>query len=266
MIQGQDILLQKINSKSLDSFPRSLMLVGDVGSGRHQLCNYIADKFSLTQLDITGNLDVDFIEELYNRVEPYLYTIRVNELSVKDENSILKFIEEPLKNSFIILIAETTNGLLSTIINRCQIWYLQNYTEDFLRQFLNGSNDSILEVATTPGQVLALREQSFESMIQLADTIITKIKQASVSNTLTLSNKISFKDSEQGKFDLKLFVDVLLSRIMLRWRNNIDISLVSAYNLTVKLKNNLKNKNFDRKSLFEHYLLELRMIMIGGTK
>ena len=176
MIQGQDVIIQRINSKTLDSFPRSLMLVGDLGSGKHQVCNYISKKFSLNQIDITNNLDVDFIEELYNRVEPYLYTIRINELSIKDENSILKFIEEPLKNSFIVLIAETTNGLLSTIVNRCQIWYLQNYTTDILKQFLEGANEKILEVATTPGQILALKEEPFEDMIHLADTIITKIK------------------------------------------------------------------------------------------
>ena len=261
MIQGQSKIMDKIDSKTLDTFPRSLMLVGDRGSGRHQICNYIAERFHLNQIDITGNLEQEFIDEIYNRVEPYLYIIRVNELSVKDENSILKFIEEPLKNSFIVLIAETTNGLLTTIVNRCQIWRLENYTENFLKQFVDESCPYLLTVATTPGQIIELKQQPVEDMIKLADKIIDNIAIANVANTLTLSNNFAFKD-ESKKYNLQLFIDIMLERITSRWKKQVDNCLVSAYNITVKLRNNLKVKNFDTRCLFEKYLLDLKSVMM----
>ena len=104
MIKGQEKICNRIDSLTLDQFPRSLMLVGAKGSGKHLLVDYISHKFNLTTIDITTTLDQESIEELYNRAEPYLYIIRTNQISVKEENAILKFLEEPLKNSYIILL------------------------------------------------------------------------------------------------------------------------------------------------------------------
>lgn len=260
MVVGQEKICNLIHSATLDDFPRSLMLVGARGGGKHLICKYIADKFGLITVDLTDQLDLETIEELYNRVEPYLYIIRVNEISVKEENTILKFLEEPLKNSFIVLIAETDMGILQTILNRCQIWHLQNYTREYLSTFIDGGSEYILEIANTPGQVIELSKTDFSSMIELADKIIDKISVASITNTLTLSNKVGFKN-DPDKPDVKLFVDVLLSRFASRCKQYNDRRLVSGYHLTNTLQRNLQIKNLDYRSLFENYLIELRSLM-----
>ena len=263
MIIGQEKICNLIDNSTLDNFPRSLMLVGGKGSGKHLICNYIAEKFDLVSVDLTDTLDLETIEEIYNRGEPYIYDIRINEISVKEENTILKFLEEPLKNSFIVLTAETDNGILQTILNRCQIWYLQNYKRDYLKSFLTTGNEFILDIAQTPGQVMELNECSFDGMIELADKIIDKISIASISNTLTISNKIGFKN-EKDTFDGKLFIDVLICRLRDRWINCSDTKIVDAYQLTNDLKKQLSIKNLDYKSLFEKYLIELRHLMKGA--
>ena len=102
MILGQEKICNQIDKLTLDSFPRSLMLVGPKGAGKHLIVDYVSKKFNLQVIDITTTLDQESIEDLYNRVEPYLYIIRANELTVKEENTILKFLEEPLKNSYIV--------------------------------------------------------------------------------------------------------------------------------------------------------------------
>lgn len=260
MVVGQEKICNLIHSATLDDFPRSLMLVGARGGGKHLICKYIADKFGLITVDLTDQLDLETIEELYNRVEPYLYIIRVNEISVKEENTILKFLEEPLKNSFIVLIAETDMGILQTILNRCQIWHLQNYTREYLSTFIAGGSEYILEIANTPGQVIELSKTDFSSMIELADKIIDKISVASITNTLTLSNKVGFKN-DPDKPDVKLFVDVLLSRFASRCKMYQDRRLVSGYHLTNALQRNLQIKNLDYRALFENYLIELRSLM-----
>lgn len=263
MVVGQEKICSLITNATLDDFPRSLMLVGPKGGGKHLICKYIADKFGLITVDLTDQLNLETIEELYNRVEPYLYIIRVNEISVKEENTILKFLEEPLKNSFIVLIAETDMGILQTILNRCQIWHLQNYTREYLATFIEDENDYILEIAQTPGQVIELCKTDFSSMIELADKIIDKIAVASITNTLTLSNKVGFK-GDPDKPDIKLFVDVLLSRIATRCKMFTDTRFVSSYHLTNKLQRNLQIKNLDCRALFENYLIELQGIMKGA--
>lgn len=262
MVIGQEKICNSINSLTLDTFPRSLMLVGPRGGGKHLICDYIAEKFNLTQIDLTDTLDFDTIEELYNRVEPYLYLIRVNEISVKEENTILKFLEEPMKNSFIILVAETSNGLLQTIINRCQIWYLQNYKKEYLKTFLGDNSDFILSIAQTPGQVIEFAQYPLDGMIELADKILNKIETAGISNTLTLVSKIGFKN-EKNTFDGKIFVDVLSSRIHDMCVVSTDPRYTQAYILTASFRTDLMVKNYDHRLLFEKYLIQLRDIMKG---
>ena len=263
MIIGQEKICNLVDNSTIDTFPQTLMLVGNEGSGKHLICNYIAKKFNLTILDITDTLDQETIELIYDRVEPYIYTININSISVKEENAILKFLEEPLRNSYIILLAETELGILQTIINRCQIWYLQNYKKEFLQTFITNDNQYVLEIAETPGQVIKLCDCKLEDMISLADKIIDKIDIAGIANTLTISKNISFKD-ESDKFDLKLFVNILLSRITKKYQTCSDNRYASAYLLTNELSKNLRSKNLDHRCLFEKYLIDLRNIMRGN--
>ena len=94
--------------------------------------------------------------------------------------------------------------------------------------------------------------------------IIDKIHIASIANTLTLSNKINFKD-DSSKFDVKLFTDILLNRLVEYSKNSSDSRYSSAYYLTSELKKKLHVKSLDYKALFEGYLIHLRSIMRGET-
>jgi hypothetical protein len=140
MIKGQEKICSIIDKCTLDEFPRSLMLVGDKGAGKHLLCEYICNRFNLESIDITENISLDLIDQINERVSPYLYIIRINTISIKEENTILKLLEEPLKNAYIILLSESENGILPTVINRCQVWRLQNYTKEMLSSFLISDN------------------------------------------------------------------------------------------------------------------------------
>ena len=44
-IIGQTKLLNKINALNIDSLPHSILMIGDLGCGKHTLCKYIANKF-----------------------------------------------------------------------------------------------------------------------------------------------------------------------------------------------------------------------------
>ena len=120
-IIGQDKLLANIDRLSIENFPRTLLLVGEVGSGKHLLCSYIQNKLSFPLIDITTSLSLETIEQAMLRVEPVIYLIDTQNISIKEENVILKFLEEPLKNTYIVLLCTSTNLLLPTVVNRCQI-------------------------------------------------------------------------------------------------------------------------------------------------
>ena len=150
------------------------MLVGEQGSGRHTLCEYIASILNIPMQDITEIISQELIEDIYNRVNPSLYLIDGDKLSIKEENAILKFLEEPLKNSFIIVLCENTSGILPTIVNRCLIWELNGYSPNILKQIFPDAPELCLQIAKTPGQVISYSGKPFQEMLDLGDKIIEK--------------------------------------------------------------------------------------------
>lgn len=263
MIIGQEKLCNKITSLTLDTFPRSILLIGLEGSGKHLMCDFIANHLNIPMVDITDKLELSTINELYQKVEPHLYIIDVNKIGVKEENLILKFLEEPLKNSYIVLIAMTENGILPTVVNRCQMWRMSPYSKEVLSTFMENVDPLVISIAETPGQVLKLKGGNFNEMVTLADKIINRIGIASAYNTLTLSDKLAFK-GESNKIDVRLFTGMLMSRIVEFSKQCDGENLMSAYVLTKTLRDNYNVNNVDMKALFEKYLMELRIIMRGG--
>ena len=255
---GQDKLVSMIKSKNLDTFPRSVMLVGPEGSGKHTLCTLIGKQLSLPVENISDKLNIDTIEEIYTRVEPFVFLIDTKKITVKEQNAILKFIEEPLKNSFIVILAENKNRLLETIINRCQIWTLERYSDDILRQFLEGAvnSDLVLDIARTPGQVKKYSGVDLIDYINLAQKIVEKIDVASLPNTLTIVEKLSYKD-EKDKLDCSILFSVLLRECREAVIKNEKPYACIMYELTDSFMNDLLIGNIDKKTLFENYLIRV---------
>lgn len=257
MIKYQDTILNWISSQSLANFPKTILIEGSRGSGKHSLCNYIASTFNIELKDITDSISLDTINSTYLEVLPKLYLIDSSMLTEKQENTILKFLEEPPMNSIIAVLCEHKNTLLETIQNRCYKISLKVYSTDELLSFC--SCDDYLELrvilADTPGEMLALNSCNISEMINLCNLIIDKIAIASISNTLTLSNKIAFK-GEEDKFDFEMFVK-LLTKIC--FDKIVDKSVKSdIISVIINLYNDSKLKNVDKKTLYENFLLNLR--------
>ena len=249
----------------MDTFPRTTLLLGDYGSGKHSIVKYIGEKFGCEIEDISHNLSLEYIETINQRVEPMIYLIDAKELNVRNENVILKFLEEPLKNAFIVVLSENRYSIIPTVLNRCQVWELATYGCDFLRTFIDdGSTNSstLLKVANTPGKVIEYQLCPLDDMLSLAHKIFTNIGRANFANALTLSRFLAFKN-EKDKYEFNLFVDVLLlvcKELYLKKQVSVE-----AYILTNRLNNNKYIFNIDKKSLFEHYLVELKILLTGGN-
>ena len=254
---GQSKIVNYINSKSRDTFPRSIILLGEKGCGKHTVLNMLSEKLCLQVVDITKNLNFEYIMELQQKPEPYIYVISANELTVKSQNAMLKFIEEPLKNSFIVVLAESQNQLLPTVYNRCQILNFVPYSKDELLNF--STDELVLSIAKTPGQVKSLIDSGdMNGMIELANKMITKIGTANIPNILTISDKIAFKN-EKDKFDLELFANVFQYCIIKYIRENtVDKRYYEYYRLVSEWNNKRKASTVLQKPLFENYLLKFK--------
>ena len=75
MMIGQQNLIKKLNSYTINNFPHSILLVGERGSEQEEVCEYISEKFDFTLIDITKNIDHDLIDSIDQVKVPTLYII-----------------------------------------------------------------------------------------------------------------------------------------------------------------------------------------------
>ena len=257
---SQKHIYNYIDKKARDTFPRSLLLLGESGCGKHTLCDYIAEKLNLQLVNISENLNFDFIMQLYEKPEPYLYIIEASKISVKEQNIILKFIEEPMKNAFIVLLAETSNQLLPTILNRCQQLSFNPYTTEELKELTH--DELILKIARTPGQVNSLLSNNLQDIVTLVDKIINKIGSANLPNVLTIPDKLAFKQ-EKDKFDIECFSRTLNYMLLEKIKQDNNPKYLEMYKLVGEWNRKRKAPTIVQNFLFESYLVNMHMLMKG---
>lgn len=138
------------------------VIEGPAGSGKHTLVTGIACALAPTaaQKIIDGNCpDVSMISHEENRKTIGIETIRAlkeaasfaaNELDVKvfiieeadlmtvqAQNALLKILEEPPHDMYILLLCENSTGLLPTVLSRAPLLRMQIFDEDELDRYLS---------------------------------------------------------------------------------------------------------------------------------
>ena len=70
---GQINLINKLNKYSIDTFPRTTLLIGDKGSGKHLICDYISKNILKLPLYELKDLSNELITEINLSSNPYIY-------------------------------------------------------------------------------------------------------------------------------------------------------------------------------------------------
>lgn len=256
---GQLKLLSKLNTYTASTFPHSTIFVGKQGSGKHTVVNYLANRLNIDTVDITENLSLDTIMDIYIDPIPKLYIVDCNNITEANQNILLKLLEEPCKTAYISLLVSDTALLLNTIINRALIFELDKYTTDELLTFIPEefrSDTAILEYLQTPGQIKNLNFRTIQDTINLCDTIINKLGQANFANMLTITNKINFKD-EYDKIDFDLFIGMLLKKVAESYiKTNNKLYLIQYNILQDKIKL-LTNSKINKQLFTTNLLIKL---------
>lgn len=254
---GQNNLLNKLKSYTLQTLPHTLLFLGENGCGKHTLSNELSNYFNIKLIDITNNITLETIEEIYLNVMPYFYLIDMTKLNEKQQNMILKLIEEPNNLTYIILLSENKLNLLNTIINRCMTFEFEKYSIEELKHFTQEENIKLFELCSTPGQIQIMNIKKLDELYNLCDAILTKISLASFPNILTIVNKINYSE-DFDKFDFNIFFKALIIKSLYLFKENKIIKpiydCINEY--YKKSKYNKLNKNYLTQSmLIELWLL-----------
>lgn len=252
---GQNELIQNIDNLIINKkFPHSIILEGKKGCGKHTLINYIADKLNLSIIDLTNKIEQQILDEIALSPSTTIYTINGDKITTKQQNMLLKTLEDNELNYFI-LVCELVNIFIPTIINRCQIFEFAPYTKETLNQFTD--SELILEYAETPGIVEELKLINISDVIDLCYKIFDKIKIASYSNIFVIPEKLWYNKYEEDKVSFDIFIE-LLGKVAFNLYCQSKISF-QVYSLTSSLYNNSKIPNINKKMLFEEFIVQLKM-------
>lgn len=251
---GQKNLIEQFNTFTFETLPTTMLLVGEKGCGKHTLMGMLSAKFSIDFENISDKLTYEKIVDLFLNPLPKFYVID-KDMTVAEQNSLLKFIEEPPITAKIFILCENENTLLETIVGRCQKFYFEEYSEDELLNFTN--NKELIQHFRTPGQLLNFSNDNLW-VFDLCKTILTKIDFASIPNILTLSNKFNF-GKDESKFDVVVFLKLLLKTC---YDMAIPDNKYSNVYLTISSwLNKMKIPNVDKQKIFELCLLDIKKFL-----
>lgn len=261
-MRGQHKLLEKVNHATLDTIPKTLMLLGRFGCGKHTVASCLAKSLCIPLNDISNSVNQETIDSLYNVVSATMIVIDTNLITEKQQNQLLKIIEEPPSMIYIVLLCENLSRILPTIINRCQVWEFERYTPQELSDIAGQVDPTVLKIATTPGEITLLKNTDLPNCLELCNKMMDSIGKANISNALSISNKIAFKD-EKDKLNFRALCLCLGYTVTQKMYERCDEKDIARYYVTMDFLSKLSSiNNVNKKILFEKYLIKLRRASI----
>ncbi len=212
---------KKISSIDLNNLSHALIVEGQEGVGKNQICQYLIngllneknsknliknhshpDLFCINNETLisyfqredkdklknkTKKIPVGFIREAIDFVmlksglskNKILFIDGAENLTISSQNALLKTLEEPPQNTYIIIQSNRFKCLNQTIYSRCQLIHFNNLSQDELyswaEDILQNKNDkSIITSYMTPKKVSQLIEDgSFEDLKILNNHLYT---------------------------------------------------------------------------------------------
>ena len=253
---GQEKLVKALEGYTLETAPKTILFLGQSGCGKSWIANAFAKQLDLEVVAVKPDSTAEKLIEYYQCPINKMYLIDLKDIVEKDQNKFLKFIEEPSKTMNIILMAESTVGILPTILNRCVKYVFEPYTPEQLKQFdwaVNCSEEIAYEICKTPGQLLELSADNLDQALGLCKAIISSVDKANYANTLSIVTKINLKDDAK-KIDFKLFFDLMIYAAFDDYKKNNNELSFKIYLYTIRQQAKALNINVAKEAFLLNYL------------
>ena len=253
---GQEKLVKALEGYTLETAPKTILFLGQSGCGKSWIANAFAKQLDLEVVVVQPDSTAEKLIEYYQCPINKMYLIDLKDIVEKDQNKFLKFIEEPSKTMNIILMAESTVGILPTILNRCVKYVFEPYTPEQLKQFdwaVNCSEEIAYEICKTPGQLLELSADNLDQALGLCRAIVSSVDKANYANTLSIITKINLKDNAK-KIDFKLFFDLMTYAAFDDYKKNNNELSFKIYLYTIRQQAKALNINVAKEAFLLNYL------------
>lgn len=236
----------------------AMMFVGLKGCGKHHALNLLCSRLAVPCIDITEDINREVVQQMESICTPTFFSIDITKVAMKNQNPLLKILEEANSNCYMILLCDDTSLVLPTVVNRCQVIKFRAYTKEDLEHFTKDKN--LLKVCSTPGDVMYYQKFDIPAIMSDIDNIYGCIGNASPSNIISvLPDRLSYGDSDT-KIDVSYYTRLILCYLLEKFILYPDTEYKEAYNVTNRLLYDLDIPNVNKRQLYENYLLKIKEI------
>ena len=293
---------KKISSINLNKLSHALIVEGQEGVGKNQICQYLInsllkeknsqnliknnshpDLFCINNETLisyfqrvdkdklknkTKKIPVGFIREAIDFImlksglskNKILFIDGAENLTISSQNALLKTLEEPPKNTYIIIQSNRFKCLNQTIYSRCQLIHFNNLSQDELyswaEDILQNKNDkSVIPSYMTPKKVSQLIEDGlFEDLKKLNNYLSTLFNKGIDGKVISDVIDLNIDFNEK----LNYIIDFALS-ILREDTSNIHPVRLSDF---IQELSNFRENLFEINSLNQRYSLHHLLLKI----
>ena len=293
---------KKISSINLNKLSHALIVEGQEGVGKNQICQYLInsllkeknsqnliknnshpDLFCINNETLisyfqrvdkdklknkTKKIPVGFIREAIDFImlksglskNKILFIDGAENLTISSQNALLKTLEEPPKNTYIIIQSNRFKCLNQTIYSRCQLIHFNNLSQDELYNwaediFQNKNDLSVIPSYMTPKQVSQLIDDGlFEDLKILNNHLYTLFNKGIDGKVISDVIDLNIDFNEK----LNYIIDFALS-ISKEGTSNIHPVRLSDF---IEELSNFRENLFEINSLNQRYSLHHLLLKI----
>ena len=293
---------KKISSIDLNNLSHALIVEGQEGVGKNQICQYLIncllneknsqnliknnshpDLFCINNETLisyfqredkdklknkTKKIPVGLIREAIDFVmlksglskNKILFIDGAENLTLSSQNALLKTLEEPPQNTYIIIQSNRFKCLNQTIYSRCQLIHFNNLSQDELyswaEDILQNKNDkSVIPSYMTPKKVSKLIEDGLFEDLKILNNHLYTLFNKGIDGTV-ISDVIDLNIDFNEK--LNYIIDFALSTLK---EGNSNIHPVRLSDFIQELSN-LRENLFEINSLNQRYSLHHLLLRI----
>ena len=293
---------EKINTIDLNNLSHALIVEGQEGVGKYQICQYLIngllkeknsqnliknnshpDLFCINNETLisyfqredknklknnTKKIPVGFIREAIDFVmlksglskNKILFIDGAENLTISSQNALLKTLEEPPQNTYIIIQSNRFKCLNQTIYSRCQLIHFNNLLQDELynwaEDILQNKNDkSVIPGYMTPRKVSQLIEDGLFEDLKILNNLLNSLFNKGIDGkviTDIIDLNIDFNEK------LNYIIDFALS-ISKEGTSNIHPVRLSDF---IQELSNFRENLFEINSLNQRYSLHHLLLKI----
>ena len=169
------------------------------------------------------------------------------------QNALLKTLEEPRDNRYIMLITHNEGQLLQTVQSRCLQVQFNTVEAEQLHEMYE-SDEFVDDVNGRPGYLERMHaDEDFREAVQYARTQLQSLSQKKLHERLQLATELSKKDDEY----LHLFFHVWIYRIWVAAHKTKKFQLIKVADKVEQMLRVMQSTNVNKQLVLEDLLIHI---------